>query len=55
MSNDATSSPEPMPEPWQVMAENHDVITSVIPWGRRLSFRITRVEKGRVWGLQPWD
>jgi len=49
-----SDEPAPPLEPWQVMAENCDVITSVIPWGRRLSFRITKVEKGHVWGIQPW-
>ncbi|MCA8901198.1 MAG: PaaI family thioesterase [Hyphomonas sp.] len=50
MSDDAAT----FPEPWQVMAENFDVMTSVIPWGRRMGFRVTRVEKGHIWGLQPW-
>ena len=49
-----SDEPAPPLEPWQVMSENCDVITSVIPWGRRLSFRITKVEKGHVWGIQPW-
>ena len=42
------------PEPWQIMAEHLDMITAGVPWGRRMSFRVTKLEKGRVWGLQPW-
>ena len=36
------------------MAENAENLSAVVPWGRRLAFRITKVEKGHVWGLQPW-
>ena len=50
MSDDATSSSEP----WEVMNENIEMISGGIPWGRRMGFRFTRIEKGHVWGLQPW-
>ncbi len=50
MSDDAAAAPEP----WQIMRQNMEIITLGIPWGRRLGFRVTRVEKGRVWGTQPW-
>ncbi|CUS55470.1 MULTISPECIES: PaaI family thioesterase [unclassified Hyphomonas] len=50
MSDDAASSPAP----WEVMNENIDMISGGIPWGRRMAFRFTRIEKGHVWGLQPW-
>jgi uncharacterized protein (TIGR00369 family) len=36
------------------MGENLELMTGGIPWGRRMSFRVTKLEKGRVWGLQPW-
>ena len=38
-----------------LMRENLDSIEKMNPWGRALGFRPTRVEKGRVWGLQPYD
>jgi len=50
MSNDATSAPIPL----ELMQGNLDMISGVIPWGRRLGFRMTKVEKGHVWGVQPW-
>ncbi|MEQ9435222.1 PaaI family thioesterase [Hyphomonas sp.] len=50
MSDDATSAPVPL----ELMQGNLDMISGVIPWGRRLGFRMTKVEKGHVWGLQPW-
>jgi uncharacterized protein (TIGR00369 family) len=50
MTDDAT----PTQEPWQIMGENLELMTGGIPWGRRMSFRVTKLEKGRVWGLQPW-
>ncbi|HPF24072.1 MAG: PaaI family thioesterase [Hyphomonas sp.] len=50
MEDDAT----PRPEPWQVMGENLEIMTGGIPWGRRMAFRVTKLEKGRVWGVQPW-
>jgi len=50
MEDDAT----PTAEPWQVMGENLAIMTGGIPWGRRMSFRVTKLEKGRVWGVQPW-
>ena len=50
MSDDATSAPAPV----ELMQGNLDMISGVIPWGRRLGFRMTKVEKGHVWGVQPW-
>jgi len=50
MTDDAT----PTQEPWQIMGENIELMTGGIPWGRRMSFRVTKLEKGRVWGVQPW-
>lgn len=50
MSDDAATPPEP----WQVMGENLEIMTGGIPWGRRMAFRVTKLEKGRVWGVQPW-
>jgi uncharacterized protein (TIGR00369 family) len=50
MTDDAT----PTQEPWQIMGENLELMTGGIPWGRRMSFRVTKLEKGRVWGVQPW-
>ena len=50
MSEDNTVSPLP----WQRMAEKLDTMNKVVPWGQRLSFKLTRIEKGHVWGFQPW-
>lgn len=40
--------------PLQLMQENMDAITGVVPWGRQLGFRVTKIEKGHVWGRQPY-
>ena len=50
MSDDATSPPEP----WELMQENIEMLSGGIPWGRRMGFRFTKIEKGRSWGIQPW-
>lgn len=50
MSDDVGSHPLP----WEVMKENIEIVSGGIPWGRRMSFRFTKVEKGHVWALQPW-
>lgn len=50
MTNNVDFSRPPLELMQQHMAE----ITGVVPWARRLGFRITHVEKGKVKGLQPY-
>lgn len=37
------------------MNEHAGLITELVPWAKQLGFRVTRVEKGRVWAIQPYD
>jgi len=39
----------------QLMRDNLDHIESMNPWGSTVGFRPTRVERGHVWGIQPYD
>lgn len=39
----------------EIMRENLDQIGSLPPWGQTVGFRPTRIERGHVWGLQPYD
>lgn len=38
----------------EYMQANLDGLARTSPWSRRLGFRLTRLEAGHVWGLQPW-
>ena len=37
-----------------VMREHVDLMNSAVPWGNEVGFQVTKVERGHVWGLQPW-
>lgn len=37
-----------------VMRENMSVITDMVPWAKETGFKITQIEKGHVWGVQPF-
>ena len=39
----------------EVMREHVNLMSSVVPWGQAVGFRVTQVEYGHVWGLQPWS
>ena len=39
----------------ELMRDNLDHIENMNPWGATVGFKPTRVERGRVWGLQPYD
>ncbi len=39
----------------EVMREHVGLMSSVVPWGQAIGFRVTQVEYGHVWGLQPWS
>ncbi|MGH1421410.1 MAG: PaaI family thioesterase [Hyphomonas sp.] len=45
---------DPTLSPLQLMQQNLEHITGVIPWGRQMGFRVTKVERGHVWGRQPY-
>lgn len=36
------------------MREHMDEMTQVVPWAKETGFKVTRVERGHVWGLQPF-
>lgn len=38
----------------RVMREHVEMMNSVVPWGNEVGFRVTRIERGHVWGVQPW-
>ena len=37
-----------------LMRDNMEGMTKVVPWARETGFQVTRVERGRIWGLQPF-
>jgi len=39
----------------KLMRDNMHLMTQMTPWARRLGFRITRIERAQVWGVQPWS
>lgn len=45
---------DPTLSPLQLMQQNLDHITGVVPWARQMGFRVTKVERGHVWGCQPY-
>ena len=38
-----------------LMRQNLGHIENMNPWGATVGFRPTQIERGRVWGLQPYD
>ena len=38
----------------ELMREHMKQITEVIPWSSELGFKVDRIEKGHVWGVQPF-
>ncbi|MEM7458619.1 MAG: PaaI family thioesterase [Pseudomonadota bacterium] len=38
----------------QFMRDNMTNMMSVAPWANEMGFEITRIEKGHVWGVQPF-
>lgn len=36
-----------------IMNENINVMRDVVPWANETRFRVTKVEKGHVFGVQP--
>lgn len=39
--------------PIELMQENIEAITAMVPWMHRLGCRVTKLEKGHVWAIQP--
>ena len=37
-----------------LMRQHMDGMTQVVPWARETGFKVTRVERGQVWGVQPF-
>lgn len=37
-----------------IMNENINAMRDVVPWANETRFRVTKVEKGHVFGTQPW-
>ena len=38
----------------ELMRQHMDSMTNIVPWARETGFKVTRVEKRRIWGLQPF-
>ena len=49
-----TDDPESGNDIARMMREHVGVMTSVVPWGNEVGFKVSRIEKGHVWGTQPW-
>lgn len=39
----------------RMMRDHVAFMNSVVPWGNEVGFQVSRVERGHVWGLQPWS
>ena len=39
----------------RMMRDHVRFLNSVVPWGNEVGFQVSRVERGHVWGLQPWS
>lgn len=39
----------------KLMRDNMHLMTQMTPWARKLGFRVTRIERAHVWGVQPWS
>ncbi len=50
-----TLDPGNLDDRLQMMRDNMAMMTKAVPWAKELGFQVTRIEKGRVWGLQPYD
>ncbi|MEM7493776.1 MAG: PaaI family thioesterase [Pseudomonadota bacterium] len=37
-----------------VMREHMGTMTNAVPWARETGFKVTKIEEGHVWGLQPY-
>ena len=38
----------------ELMRENIGLMTEAVPWAKQTGFKVTRIEKGHIWGLQPF-
>lgn len=38
----------------ELMRKHMDDITQIVPWARETLTKVTRIEPGRIWGLQPF-
>lgn len=50
--NEDTTDPDQIA---RLMREHVEMMNSVVPWGNEVGFKVTQVERGHVWGLQPWS
>ena len=39
----------------EFMRQNMSSMMKMTPWANELGFAVTRIEKGHVWGIQPFD
>lgn len=46
--------PNDLDQRLELMRENMPMMTKAVPWARELGFEVTKIEKGHVWGRQPW-
>lgn len=49
-----SDKPKPQYDIAAIMNENINVMRDVVPWANETRFRVTKVEKGHVFGIQPW-
>ncbi len=38
----------------ELMRQHMDGMTQVVPWARETGFKVTRIERGQIWGVQPF-
>lgn len=38
----------------EVMQAHMDTMTQAVPWARETGFKVTHIEKGHIWGIQPF-
>jgi len=38
----------------ELMRENMKMMTAMVPWGKETGFQVTKIEKGHIWGKQPY-
>lgn len=38
-----------------LMRENMENMTKIVPWARETGFQVTAIEKGHIWGRQPFS
>jgi len=43
-----------VPDMAALMMQSAHVMSQVVPWGNEVNFSVSKIERGDVWGRQPW-